>query len=60
MIYEGRKQVKKILNTMHSIKQTPSWLFPRAKCEKYFSTLTFCIDIQFFVNNVLNNVNKST
>jgi len=52
MIYEVKKQVKRRLSTMHKIKQTPSWLFPHAKCKKYFSILTFCIDTQFFVNNV--------
>ncbi len=60
MIHEVRKQVKRRLNTMDSIKQTPSWLFPHAKCKKYFSILTFCIDIQFIVNNLLNNVRIST
>jgi hypothetical protein len=59
MIYEVRKQVKRRLNTMHNIKQTPLWLFPHAKCKNYFNIFTFYIDIQFFVNNLLNNVRIS-
>jgi hypothetical protein len=45
---------------MHNMEMTLSWLFPHVKYESYFSILTFCIDIYYFVINLLNNVNIST
>jgi hypothetical protein len=59
-IYEAKKEIKRRLNTMHSIEMTPSWLFSHAKWKRHFFILIFCIDICSFVNNLLNNVNIFT
>jgi hypothetical protein len=41
MIYEMKKKAKRRFSRMHSIKMTPSWLFPHAKCKRHFSILIY-------------------